>query len=75
MITHDFSDLTKRKPQSVSPDLARWAIVGTYGRSSGVLCLCSNRTNAGAGETGYRKHGSEDVRVVSTEDLRRDDIR
>ena len=62
-----FADLAKRKPKSVSVAEARYAIVGTYLRSGGVLCYCTNMTDAGAGETWYRKHGSEDVRVVPVE--------
>ena len=67
-----FAELAKRKPVSVAADMARYAIVGTYRHSSGVLCWTTNLTDAEAGATWYRKHGGE-VRVVSTDDIRRDD--
>lgn len=70
--THDFAGITKRKPQSVSFDRARWAIVGRYRDIGGVLCWTTNLTEAEAGAAWYRKRGGS-VQVISSEDVRRND--
>lgn len=58
-----FGELTKKKPVSVSIEKARYAIEGTYKNGAGVLCLCSNKTDAEAGKIWYEKRGGV-VKVV-----------